>query len=54
MKFAKLAVAAAALAATPGALANEQVVAGATVYGPQGAVGTIVASSKTARPCSTA
>jgi hypothetical protein len=43
MKFAKLAVAAVALAATP-ALANEQVVAGATVYGPQGGeVGTIVA-----------
>ncbi len=42
MKFAKLAVAAVALAATP-ALANEQVVAGATVYGPQGGeVGTIV------------
>ncbi|MEZ5680154.1 MAG: hypothetical protein R3E14_02540 [Erythrobacter sp.] len=42
MKFAKLAVAAIALAATP-ALANEQVVAGATVYGPQGGeVGTIV------------
>ena len=43
MKFAKLAIAAVALAATP-ALANEQVVAGATVYGPQGGeVGTIVA-----------
>ena len=42
MKFAKLAVAAIALAATP-ALANEQVVAGATVTGPEGnAVGTIV------------
>lgn len=42
MKFAKLAVAAVALAATP-ALANEQVVAGATVTGPEGnAVGTIV------------
>ncbi|MBX7495498.1 hypothetical protein K3172_06460 [Qipengyuania sp. 6B39] len=42
MKFAKLAVAAIALAATP-ALANEQVVAGATVYGPEGnEVGTIV------------
>ncbi|QKG70040.1 hypothetical protein [Erythrobacter mangrovi] len=42
MKIAKLAVAAAILAATP-ALANEQVVAGATVYGPQGnQVGTIV------------
>lgn len=43
MKFAKLAVAAVALAATP-ALANDQVVAGATVTGPEGnAVGTIVA-----------
>lgn len=42
MKLAKLALAAALVAATP-ALANEQVVAGATVYGPQGnAVGTIV------------
>lgn len=42
MKFAKLAVAAIALAATP-ALANDQVVAGATVTGPEGnAVGTIV------------
>jgi hypothetical protein len=42
MKFAKLAVAAVALAATP-ALANDQVVAGATVTGPEGnAVGTIV------------
>jgi len=42
MKFTKLAVAAALLAATP-ALANGQVVAGATVYGPQGnEVGTIV------------
>ena len=42
MKFAKLAVAAVALAATP-AFANEQVVAGATVTGPEGnAVGTIV------------
>ena len=42
MKFAKLAVAAVALAATP-ALANEQVVAGATVTGPEGnEVGTIV------------
>ncbi|WP_417322606.1 hypothetical protein [Erythrobacter aureus] len=42
MKFAKLAVAAVALAATP-ALANEQVVAGAVVTGPEGnAVGTIV------------
>ena len=42
MKFAKLAVAAIALAATP-ALANEQVVAGAVVTGPEGnAVGTIV------------
>ena len=42
MKFAKLAVAAIALAATP-ALANEQVVAGATVTGPEGnAVGTII------------
>ena len=43
MKFAKLAVAAVALAATP-ALANDQVVAGATVTGPEGnTVGTIVA-----------
>lgn len=43
MKFAKLAIASVALAATP-ALANEQVVAGATVTGPEGnAVGTIVA-----------
>ena len=42
MKFAKLAVAAVALAATP-ALANDQVVAGATVTGPEGnTVGTIV------------
>ena len=42
MKFVKLAAAAAVLAATP-ALANEQVVAGATVTGPEGnAVGTIV------------
>ena len=42
MKFAKLAIVAAALAATP-ALANDQVVAGATVTGPEGnAVGTIV------------
>jgi hypothetical protein len=42
MKFAKLAVAAIALAATP-ALANDQVAAGATVTGPEGnAVGTIV------------
>ncbi len=42
MKFAKLALAAVALAATP-ALANEQVVVGATVTGPEGnAVGTIV------------
>lgn len=42
MKFAKLAVAAMALAATP-ALANDQVAAGATVTGPEGnAVGTIV------------
>lgn len=42
MKFAKLALAAVALAATP-ALANDQVVAGATVTGPEGnAVGTIV------------
>lgn len=42
MKFAKLALAAAILAATP-ALANEQVVAGATVTGPEGnPVGTIV------------
>ena len=42
MKLAKLAVAAVALAATP-ALANDQVVAGATVTGPEGnAVGTIV------------
>lgn len=42
MKFAKLALAAVALAATP-ALANEQVVAGATVTGPEGnAVGTII------------
>lgn len=41
MKFAKLAVAALALAATP-ALANDQVVAGATVTGPEGnPVGTI-------------
>ena len=43
MKFAKLAVAAVALAATP-AFANEQVVAGATVTGPEGnEVGTITA-----------
>ena len=43
MKFAKLAVAAVALAATP-ALANDQVVEGATVTGPEGnTVGTIVA-----------
>jgi len=42
MKFAKLALAAVALAATP-ALANEQVVAGATVTGPEGnTVGTII------------
>jgi hypothetical protein len=42
MKFAKLAIAATLLAATP-ALANEQVVTGATVYGPQGhEVGKIV------------
>ena len=42
MKFAKLAVAAVALAATP-ALANEQVAAGAVVTGPEGnEVGTIV------------
>ncbi|QYJ08125.1 hypothetical protein [Qipengyuania flava] len=42
MKFAKLAVAAVALAATP-ALANDQVVTGVTVTGPEGnAVGTIV------------
>ncbi len=42
MKFAKLAVAAVALAATP-ALANEQVVDGAVVTGPEGnEVGTIV------------
>ena len=43
MKFAKLAIASVALAATP-ALANDQVVSGATVTGPEGnAVGTIVA-----------
>ena len=43
MKFVKLAAAAAVLAATP-ALANDQVVTGATVTGPEGnAVGTIVA-----------
>lgn len=42
MKFAKLAVAALALSATP-ALANTDVVAGAAVYGPEGnPVGTIV------------
>ena len=42
MKLAKLALAAVALAATP-ALANEQVVAGASVTGPEGnEVGTIV------------
>ena len=42
MKFAKLALATAALAATP-ALAQSQVEAGATVYGPEGnEVGTIV------------
>lgn len=42
MKFAKLAVAALALTATP-LLANPQVVAGAKVFGPEGAqVGTIV------------
>ena len=42
MKFAKLAIVAAALAATP-ALANDTVVAGATVTGPEGnAVGTIL------------
>lgn len=42
MKFAKLAVAAVALAATP-ALANDQVAAGAVVTGPEGnEVGTIV------------
>ena len=42
MKFAKLAIAAIALSATP-ALANEQVVAGAQVTGPEGnPVGTIV------------
>lgn len=42
MKLAKLAVAAIALSAAP-ALANEQVQAGATVYGPQGGeVGQIV------------
>lgn len=42
MKFAKLAVAAVALAATP-ALANDQVVDGAVVIGPEGnEVGTIV------------
>ncbi len=42
MKFAKLALATLALAATP-ALAQSQVEAGATVYGPQGnEVGTIV------------
>ncbi len=43
MKFAKLAIASVALAATP-ALANDTVVAGATVTGPEGnTVGTIVA-----------
>ncbi len=42
MNFAKLALASVALVATP-ALANDQVVAGATVTGPEGnAVGTIV------------
>ena len=42
MKFAKLALASVALAATP-ALANDQVIPGATVTGPEGnAVGTIV------------
>ena len=42
MKFAKLAIASVALAATP-AIANDTVVAGATVTGPEGnAVGTIV------------